>query len=54
MQNTVVFQRDMDKIGRIVIPIDLRRMYGIEDGDVVLFIPQEEGILIRKAEKEAP
>lgn len=51
MQKTITFARDIDKVGRFVIPIDVRRMYGIEDGDTLLIIPQEDGILIRKAEK---
>ena len=49
MQKTITFARDIDKVGRLVIPIDVRRMYGIEDGDTLLIIPQEDGILIRKA-----
>lgn len=51
MQKTITFARDIDKTGRFVIPIDVRRLYGIEDGDTLLIIPQEEGILIRKADK---
>ena len=51
MQNTIIFERDIDKVGRLVIPVDVRRMYGIEDGDTLLIIPQEDGILIRKANK---
>lgn len=49
MQKTIIFERDIDKVGRLVIPVDVRRMYGIEDGDTLLIIPQEDGILIRKA-----
>ncbi len=51
MQKTITFERDIDKVGRLVIPIDVRRMYGIADGDTLLIIPQEDGILVRKAEK---
>lgn len=51
MRKTITFERDIDKVGRFVIPIDVRRLYGIEDGDTLLIIPQEDGILIRKAEQ---
>ncbi len=51
MQNMMVFERQIDKLGRIVIPIDIRHMYNIEDGDKLLVIPQENGILICKAEE---
>jgi AbrB family looped-hinge helix DNA binding protein len=48
MQKAIVFEREMDKTGRLVIPIDIRRAYGIEDGDTLLIIPQEDGLLVRK------
>ncbi len=51
MQKTMVFEREIDKVGRLVIPVDIRHMYGIDSDDKLLVIPQEDGILIRKAEK---
>ncbi len=51
MQKTMIFEREIDKVGRLVIPVDVRHMYGIGDGDTLLIIPQENGILIRKAEE---
>lgn len=51
MQKTMIFEREIDKAGRFVIPVDVRHMYDIGDGDKLLIMPQEDGILIRKAEK---
>ena len=50
MQNTLVFEREIDKVGRLVIPVDVRRLYDIQEKDLLRIIPQENGILIRKAE----
>lgn len=50
-QNKMVFEREIDKVGRLVIPVDVRRMYDIKDKDILCLIPQEDGILIRKAEE---
>ena len=49
-QNTMVFEREIDKVGRLVIPVDVRRLYDIQEKDFLRIIPQENGILIRKAE----
>ncbi len=38
--------REIDKHGRIVIPVDLRRQYGLTVGDTVWFGATDEGILI--------
>jgi bifunctional DNA-binding transcriptional regulator/antitoxin component of YhaV-PrlF toxin-antitoxin module len=51
MQKEMVFKRPIDNVGRLVIPIDIRRMYGIGDKDTLCIIPLEEGFLIRKDEE---
>lgn len=38
--------RQIDELGRLVIPVDLRKQYGLKAGDKVCFIACEEGILI--------
>ena len=38
--------REIDKLGRLVIPIDLRKQYGFTPGDKVWFTAHDEGILI--------
>lgn len=40
--------RVVDELGRMVIPVTLRRKYGIEKGDELEVIDTPEGILIRK------
>ena len=42
----IKFVRDMDELGRLVIPIDLRRYYGIQAKDKVCIIARDDGILI--------
>jgi len=37
------------KRGTIVIPAELRRRFGLEEGEVVLMEPREDGILISRA-----
>lgn len=37
------------KRGAVVIPVELRRRFGIEDGSLVIAEATEEGILIRPA-----
>lgn len=38
--------RQIDKLGRIVIPADLRKLYGFKKGDTVWFTPYDDGLLI--------
>ncbi len=38
--------RQIDKLGRLVIPADLRRQYGLKLGDKVWFTAYDNGILI--------
>lgn len=35
--------------GTVVIPADLRRRYGLEEGSTVIAEPREEGLLLRPA-----
>lgn len=44
----VGFVKEIDKLGRIVIPMDLRRRYGFEDR--VEVIATKEGVLIKNSE----
>ena len=46
-------QRNVDEIGRIVLPKDMRNHYGIKAGDELMIVATKEGILIKApAEKE--
>lgn len=38
--------REIDKLGRLVIPVDLRKQYGLNCGDTVYFTAYDNGILI--------
>jgi len=50
--NVVGIPRKVDALGRIVLPGELRRIYGIIEGTYLEIIPVEEGFLIkRKIEK---
>lgn len=40
--------RIIDNLGRIVIPKEIRRTYGIEDGDLVEIFTDSDGIILRK------
>ena len=44
--------RHFDKLGRIVIPIDFRRSMGITEDTEMLVTFTEEGILLKKKERE--
>ena len=43
-------KRKIDELGRIVLPIDLRRYYGIESGDTIVLLPVREGIQVAKSD----
>lgn len=47
-----VITKKFDDLGRIVIPIEIRRHYGFENNGKVLIVPQKNGILIASNEKE--
>ena len=40
--------RRIDDLGRIVIPKEVRRQYGIVDGDRMEILPTTDGIIVRK------
>lgn len=40
--------RQIDELGRIVIPKDLRKQYGIKAGEKLYFEAQDDGILIHR------
>jgi bifunctional DNA-binding transcriptional regulator/antitoxin component of YhaV-PrlF toxin-antitoxin module len=44
MEDFVAFKR-MDGLGRVVIPKDFRRYFGISENDFVKLVPTENGIL---------
>ena len=39
--------KEIDKLGRLVIPVDLRKTYGFKIGDKVYLQLRDDGILIR-------
>ena len=47
----VVIKKKVDKLGRITIPINLRRFYNLEAGQEVAVIDTDDGILIFNPEK---
>ena len=51
MQDFVTTKK-FDDLGRVVIPIDMRRYYGFENNATVQIIPQTNGILIVSNKKE--
>ncbi|PFM49604.1 AbrB family transcriptional regulator [Bacillus cereus] len=50
MKNTGV-ARKVDELGRVVIPIELRRTLGIAEGMALEFHVEGENIVLRKQEK---
>ena len=47
---SVQFIRQIDDLGRIVIPKDLRNQYGIKPGDRICIEASDSGIIIRGGE----
>lgn len=43
--------RKVDDLGRIVLPVELRRMFGIKAGDELDICVDEGAILLRKVER---
>lgn len=43
-----VIIRQMDELGRIVIPKDLRKQYGFKPGEDIYFEAYDDGILIHR------
>ncbi|PEA01708.1 AbrB/MazE/SpoVT family DNA-binding domain-containing protein [Bacillus cereus] len=50
MKNTGV-ARKVDELGRVVIPVELRRTLGITEGTALDFHIDDENIVLRKHEK---
>ena len=38
--------RQIDELGRVVLPKEIRKLYGFKPGDTVYFTTQDNGILI--------
>ena len=53
MNNPLLFFRQIDNAGRVVIPRDLRRMLGLQSGDGISLQLCEDGLLLRPAKKES-
>ena len=45
-------QRNVDKLGRVTIPIELREFYGFEAGKKVSIIDTDDGVLISNPKKK--
>ncbi|HFJ9431639.1 MULTISPECIES: AbrB/MazE/SpoVT family DNA-binding domain-containing protein [Bacillus cereus group] len=50
MKNTGIV-RKVDELGRVVIPVELRRSLGIAEGAAIGFHVEGENIVLRKSEK---
>ena len=48
---TVGIIRDIDKLGRFVIPVELRNKMGIENGDSIELFAEQGRIVLKKYEK---
>ena len=46
-------KRCVDKLGRIVLPKDMRDFYGIKNGDPLEIVATEEGILLKILNEKA-
>ena len=42
--------RRVDKLGRIVIPLELRRRYGLLEGSKIEFLETGDGVTVRSSE----
>lgn len=47
-----VIAKQVDSVGRIVIPKEIRKYYGFNEGDFVKIIPNENGILLASNKKD--
>lgn len=43
----IKISRQIDELGRLIIPADFREQYGLNPGKIVSFIKRKDGILIR-------
>lgn len=48
MENAVGIVRKIDDLGRLVIPAELRKQFGIQKFDDVEMLATESGIILRK------
>ncbi len=46
-----LFKVKVSSKGQVVIPKPIREAYGIKEGDEILIVPLEEGVLMKKAKK---
>src|SRR5882757_2807006 len=44
--------RRIDQLGRVVVPVELRRMLGIREGDLLEVTAEDGGLTLRKVEPE--
>ena len=49
----ITVKRRIDELGRLVLPKDFRECLGIEAGDLIEFMPTDEGIILKKAESQS-
>lgn len=45
--------REVDRNGRLVVPAPLRKRYSIDIGQIVQFVPTEEGLLLKPCPEDA-
>lgn len=48
---TLGIVRDIDKLGRFVIPVELRNKLGIENGDPLEIYTEDDKIILKRYEK---
>lgn len=48
---TLGIVRDIDKLGRFVIPVELRNKLGIENGDPLEIFTEDDKIILKRYEK---
>ncbi len=52
IQKEFYFESCIDKVGRLVIPMPIRRQHDIKAGDVLRFVATKEGILLIPVKEE--
>ena len=51
MKNTGVVRR-LDELGRITLPMELRKVFGIEERDFLEIYVEDDKIILRKCERQ--
>lgn len=51
MKETGIFRR-VDDLGRVVIPKDIRRQLGIEEGDALELLMNEDSVTFKRVENQ--